>query len=73
LGGGKKGGIQRFKGGGGGGVTELEENKYLDMMGGIWYKSSGYGQQEIAEAAYKQICELSSLPAYSSTLSTVKL
>ena len=43
------------------------------MMGGLWYKSAGYGQQKIADAAYKQISDLSSPPAYSTTPSTVKL
>jgi len=69
----KKSGLQMYKDGQGCWVTDLEDNKFLDMMGGLWYKSSGYGQQEIADAAYKQLSELSSPPAYSTTPSTVKL
>ena len=55
----KKSGLQMYKSGQGCWVTDLEDNKFLDMMGGLWYKSSGYGQQEIADAVYKQISELS--------------
>ena len=69
----KKSGLQMYKDGQGCWVTDLEDNKFLDMMGGLWYKSSGYGQQEIADSAYKQLSELSSPPAYSTTPSTVKL
>ena len=69
----KKNGLQMYKSGKGCWVTDLEDNKFLDMMGGLWYKSSGYGQQEIADAVYKQISELSSPPAYSTTPSTVEL
>ena len=69
----KKSGLQMYKSGQGCWVTDLEDNKFLDMMGGLWYKSSGYGQQEIADAVYKQISELSSPPAYSTTPSTVQL
>ena len=69
----KKSGLQMYKDGQGCWVTDLEDNKFLDMMGGLLHKASGYGQQEIADAAYKQLSELSSPPAYSTTPSTVKL
>lgn len=68
-----KGGLQMFVSGSGCWVNDVEGQKYLDMMGGLWYKSAGYGQQKIADAAYKQISDLSSPPAYSTTPSTVKL
>ena len=68
-----KGGLQMFVSGNGCWVNDVEGQKYLDMMGGLWYKSAGYGQQKIADAAYKQISDLSSPPAYSTTPSTVKL
>ena len=68
-----KEGLQMFVSGNGCWVNDVEGQKYLDMMGGLWYKSAGYGQQKIADAAYKQISDLSSPPAYSTTPSTVKL
>ena len=68
-----KEGLQMFVSGSGCWVNDVEGQKYLDMMGGLWYKSAGYGQQKIADAAYKQISDLSSPPAYSTTPSTVKL
>ena len=53
-----KGGLQMFVSGNGCWVNDVEGQKYLDMMGGLWYKSAGYGQQKIADAAYKQISDL---------------
>ena len=66
-------GLSMYAEGSGCWVTDIQGNKFLDMMGGLWYKSTGYGQQEIADAVYKQISEISSPPAYSTTPSTVKL
>jgi len=68
-----KDGLSMYQEGSGCWVTDIQGNKFLDMMGGLWYKSSGYGQQEIADAAYKQMSSISSPPAYSTTPSTVKL
>ncbi len=54
-------------------VTDIEGKKYLDMMGGLWFKSAGYGRKKIADAVYKQMTEISSPPANSTTESTILL
>ena len=36
-----KGGLQMFVSGNGCWVNDVEGQKYLDMMGGLWYKSAG--------------------------------
>ena len=54
-------------------VTDIEGNKYLDMMGGLWYKSVGYGRKKIADAVFQQMMTISSAPANSTTKSTILL
>ena len=69
----KNEGPKIFVNGEGSWVTDIEGNKYLDMMGGLWYKSAGYGRKKIADAVYKQMTEISSPPANSTTESTILL
>ncbi len=42
-------------------ITDYEGNRYLDGMSGLWCVNAGYGRQELADAAYRQ---LSSMPYY---------
>jgi len=28
-------------------VTDINDNKYLDSTGGLWFKGAGYGREEI--------------------------
>ncbi|KKC46617.1 aminotransferase [Paenibacillus sp. D9] len=42
-------------------ITDCEGNRYLDGMSGLWCVNAGYGRQELADAAYRQ---LSSMPYY---------
>lgn len=44
-------------------VWDIDGNKYLDAMAGLWFKSAGYGRKEIADAVYKQMTAIDSPPA----------
>ncbi len=39
-------------------LRDSEGNRYLDAMAGLWCVNIGYGRQELAEAAYRQMKEL---------------
>ncbi len=49
-------------------VTDIEGNRYLDGMSGLWCVNVGYGREELARAAYDQ---LNTLPFYPLTKSHV--
>jgi adenosylmethionine-8-amino-7-oxononanoate aminotransferase len=49
-------------------VTDIEGNRYLDGMSGLWCVNAGYGREELARAAYDQ---LNTLPFYPLTKSHV--
>ena len=38
-------------------LTDIEGNRYLDAMSGLWCVNVGYGREEIAKAAYDQLLE----------------
>ena len=69
----RKNGLKIFVEGQGVWVTDIEGNRLLDMMGGLWYKATGYGRKEIADAVYKQMMAISSPPANSTAVPTVEL
>ena len=54
-------------------VTDIRGNRYLDMMGGLWYKAAGYGRRSIADAMHKQVLEIETPPANSATVSQIML
>ena len=54
-------------------VYDVEGKEWFDTLSGMWLVNIGHGRKEIADAVYKQISELSSPPAYSTTPSTVEL
>lgn len=54
-------------------VTDIEGNRLLDGMAGLWYKAVGYGRTEIADAAYKQMTAIDSPPAGSAIPTTIQL
>ncbi|MEX0761296.1 MAG: aspartate aminotransferase family protein [Dehalococcoidia bacterium] len=54
-------------------VTDIEGNRLLDGMAGLWFKAAGYGRREIADAVYQQMLAIESPPANSSTLPTIEL
>src|SRR5699024_11110996 len=43
-------------------VTDIEGNKYLDGMAGLWCVNTGYGRQELADAAYEQLKKMAYFP-----------
>ena len=43
-------------------LTDIDGNKYLDAMAGLWCTNIGYGRKEIAEVAYEQMLKNSYTP-----------
>ncbi|WP_273852687.1 aspartate aminotransferase family protein [Guptibacillus spartinae] len=43
-------------------VSDYEGNQYLDAMAGLWCVNIGYGREELAQAAFDQLKELSYYP-----------
>lgn len=54
-------------------VTDIDGNKFLDAMAGLWCVNVGYGREELAEAAYKQLKENAYFPLSQSHLPAIKL
>ena len=38
-------------------LTDIDGNRYLDAMAGLWCVNVGYGREEIARAAYEQLLQ----------------
>ncbi|NQW17908.1 MAG: aspartate aminotransferase family protein [Chloroflexi bacterium] len=66
-------GLKIFTKGEGSWVTDIDGNRLLDAMGGLWYKAAGYGRKEIADAMYEQLMAIESAPAPGACISTVQL
>ncbi len=47
-------------------ISDVEGNRYLDGMSGLWCVNAGYGREELAKAAYDQLVKL---PYYPLTMS----
>lgn len=43
-------------------VTDIDGNKFLDGMSGLWCVNVGYGRKELADAAYQQLLTLPYFP-----------
>ncbi|KAB7705582.1 aminotransferase class III-fold pyridoxal phosphate-dependent enzyme [Bacillus aerolatus] len=54
-------------------VTDVEGNKYLDGLSGLWCVNTGYGRKELAEAAYEQLLEMPYFPLAQSHVPAIKL
>lgn len=54
-------------------VTDMDGNRYLDAMSGLWCVNAGYGRKELAEAAYKQLLTLPYFPLTQSHLPAIRL
>ena len=54
-------------------VNDIEGNRLLDSMAGLWYKAAGYGRRSIADAIYKQILDIDSPPAMSACIPQIEL
>ncbi|RBW68517.1 aspartate aminotransferase family protein [Bacillus taeanensis] len=54
-------------------VTDIDGNRYLDGMSGLWCVNVGYGRKELAEAAYEQLKEMPYFPLSQSHIPAIKL
>ncbi|WP_230499569.1 aspartate aminotransferase family protein [Sutcliffiella rhizosphaerae] len=54
-------------------ITDIDGNRYLDGMAGLWCVNIGYGRVELAEAAYEQLKELAYFPLTHSHVPAIKL
>jgi taurine-pyruvate aminotransferase len=54
-------------------VTDVDGNRYLDAMAGLWCVNVGYGREELAEAAYQQLKEMAYFPLSQSHVPAIKL
>jgi adenosylmethionine-8-amino-7-oxononanoate aminotransferase len=68
-----RGSLKIFVKGEGVWVEDIEGNRLIDAMGGLWYKAAGYGRKEIADAVYQQMMAIESPPASSATISQIEL
>lgn len=54
-------------------LTDIDGNRYLDGMSGLWCVNVGYGRTELAEAAFEQLKEMPYYPLTQSHISAIKL
>ncbi len=54
-------------------VTDIDGNRYLDGMSGLWCVNVGYGRKELAKAAYEQLEEMPYFPLAHSHIPAIKL
>lgn len=54
-------------------ITDIEGNRYLDGMSGLWCINVGYGREELARAAYDQLKEMAFYPLTKSHLPAIEL
>src|SRR5690625_2529316 len=58
---------------GGAWITDINGNKYLDAMAGLWCVNTGYGRDELAEVAYDQLKKMAYFPLSQSHVPAIKL
>ncbi|QWI98676.1 aspartate aminotransferase family protein [Bacillus mycoides] len=54
-------------------VTDIDGNRYLDGMSGLWCVNVGYGRKELARAAFEQLEEMPYFPLTQSHVPAIKL
>ena len=54
-------------------ITDINGNKYLDGMSGLWCVNVGYGREELASAAYEQLKVMPYYPLSNSHLPAIEL
>lgn len=54
-------------------ITDINGNRYLDGMSGLWSVNVGYGRKELAEAAYEQLLTMSYYPLTQSHIPAINL
>src|SRR5699024_28949 len=58
---------------GGAWVTDIEGNRYLDAMAGLWCVNTGYGRKELAEAAFDQMQKMADFPMFQRQTAAIEL
>lgn len=61
------------EGGEGAWISDVDGNRYLDGMSGLWCVNVGYGREELARAAYDQLREMPFYPLTKSHLPAIEL
>lgn len=54
-------------------ITDMDGNRYLDAMSGLWCVNVGYGREELATAAYEQMKVMPYYPLTQSHLPAIQL
>ncbi len=54
-------------------VQDVQGNRYLDAMSGLWCVNAGYGHERIAKKAYEQMVQLSYAPMTAAHIPGAKL
>ncbi len=54
-------------------ITDIDGNRYLDGMAGMWSVNAGYGREKLAQAAYEQLKTMSYYPITQSHLPAIEL
>ncbi len=54
-------------------VTDIDGQRYLDAMSGLWCVNAGYGQERIAKKVYEQMVQLSYYPMTAAHIPGAKL
>lgn len=54
-------------------VGDVKGNKWIDVLSGLWLKNVGYGREEIFEAVYSQMKEITFSPISTASPSTIRL
>ncbi|MFB5663386.1 aspartate aminotransferase family protein [Alteribacillus sp. HJP-4] len=54
-------------------IKDIDGNKYLDAMSGLWCVNVGYGRKEIAEKAYQQMLDMPFYPLTQSHTPAIQL
>jgi adenosylmethionine-8-amino-7-oxononanoate aminotransferase len=54
-------------------ITDIDGNRYLDGMAGMWSVNAGYGREQLAQAAYEQLKTMSYYPITQSHLPAIEL
>ncbi len=54
-------------------VTDVDGNRYLDGMAGLWSVNVGYGREELARAAYEQLTTMPFYPMMQGHLPAIEL
>lgn len=54
-------------------VTDVDGNRYLDGMAGLWCVNSGYGREELAKVAYEQMKKMAYFPLSQSHVPAIQL